>query len=342
VPLAGDAEPGHSVLTEPAEPGPHGRAEAAAFAVDQTVHHDIERDHQTHWSGETESQESAGEDSANEDGPALPEPGTIMPTAPTEDLSHPAPEAAVAAVAAVGDDTALASQDVPLAGDADAEPGHSALTEPAAPGPHGRADAGAFAVDQTVHHDIERDRETCWSGEPERQYAADAVVRPDGDDVGPLVEAEPSRALLPESQLAVGPEEDPGDLFEPMANPPFAPPLEAVAPVVAPAPPSDLASNPEHTRAPSSEREPECGEDAQAAMSAPEAEGLDEVSSVDTAALALPPSAALEAKPLPQAPSPQPRVAAAPAAQAVPRSAPSDPLAPVRALSEEEMIALFS
>ena len=78
-------------------------------------------------------------------------------------------------------------------------------------------------------------------------------------------------------------------------------------------------------------------------MSAPEAEELGEVSSVDTAALALSPSAAPDAKPPPlQAPSPQPRVAAAPAAQTVPRPAPSDPLAPVRALSEEEMIALFS
>ena len=57
---------------------------------------------------------------------------------------------------------------------------------------------------------------------------ADVVVRPDGDDVGPLVEAGPSRALLPELQPPVGPEEDPGDLFEPVANLPFASPVEAV------------------------------------------------------------------------------------------------------------------
>ena len=80
-----------------------------------------------------------------------------------------------------------------------------------------------------------------------------------GTRSSPLVDAEPSRALLPESQPLVGPEEDPGDLFEPVANLPFAPPVEAVElPVVAPAPPSDLASNPEHTRSPSSESEPEC------------------------------------------------------------------------------------
>jgi hypothetical protein len=219
-------------------------------------------------------------------------------------------------------------------------------------------EAGASAVDQTVHRDLENDHETHWSGEAERQCVADTVDRPDGDDVGPLREAGASRALLPESEPPVGPQEDPGDLFEPMANPPPVPPVEATTPDEAPPQPSDLAANPEHTRAPSSEafsgeafsseafsseREPERGEDAQAAMSAPEAEASGEVFSVDAAALALSSSAAPDAKPPPpQAPSPQPRVAAPSAAQAVLGSAPSDPLAPVRALSEEEIIALFS
>jgi hypothetical protein len=47
--------------------------------------------------------------------------------------------------------------------------------------------------------------------------------------------------------------------------------------------------------------------------------------------------------PPPAAPqSAPPRVAAAPASRAIPRPAASDPLAAVRALSEEELIALFS
>ncbi|MGD0027036.1 MAG: hypothetical protein ABSC37_20845, partial [Xanthobacteraceae bacterium] len=253
-------------------------------------------------SGWASRQESPGEDSANEDGPALPEPGVIMPAAPTDSLSHPAPQAPA------GGDATLASQAVPLAGEANAAPGHSALTEPADRAPQRRAEPADFAVEQTAHDDVERDHETQLSGDAEQQGSIASVDRPsaDADEVRSLLAAEPSRALLPESEPLVGPEEDPGDLFEPMATPPFAPPVEAVAPVVAPAPapPSDLASNPEHTRSPSSESEPECRQDAQAAMNAPEAAGLGEVSSVDTAALALSASAAPDAEPPPQAPSP--------------------------------------
>jgi hypothetical protein len=53
-------------------------------------------------------------------------------------------------------------------------------------------------------------------------------------------------------------------------------------------------------------------------------------------------SAAMQAEPSQGQPSPRPVGAAAPAARAIPRPPPSDPLAAVRALSEEELIALFS
>jgi len=50
-------------------------------------------------------------------------------------------------------------------------------------------------------------------------------------------------------------------------------------------------------------------------------------------------------KPGTQAPLPQPRITASPAspgARPIPRPAPNDPLMALRALSEEEIIALFS
>ena len=209
----------------------------------------------------------AGEDSANADGLALPEPGAIMPAAPVESPLPAAPETTV------GSDMAL-----------------------------DRAAAGR-------------------------------------DDFHPLLAGEPSRALLLESQ-PVGPEEDPGDLFEPMADPHLAAPSGPMIPVVAPAP-SDLAATPEHVGVSSGERVPESAPDEQAAISAREPGSLGEVSAPETAALALSLSAGPVPKPSP-ATTPQLRPASGGPAQAVPRQVPNDPLAPVRALSEEEMIALFS
>jgi hypothetical protein len=49
-----------------------------------------------------------------------------------------------------------------------------------------------------------------------------------------------------------------------------------------------------------------------------------------------------ESKPPPAPTLPPPRGNVGPATRAIPRAAPSDPLAAVRALSDEELIALFS
>lgn len=220
----------------------------------------------------------AGEDSANAEGLALPEPGAMPAGAPAESPSHAAPETPV------GSEMALAPRTVPPEGEAGAEAGR--------------------------------------------------------DDVLPRLEGERSRELLPESQPPVGPEEDPGDLFEPTADRHLPAPSKPMIPVAALAP-SDLAATPEHVSAPSGERVLESAPDAPAAMSAPEAGGLGEVTAPNTAALALSPFPGPVPKPSPT-PTPQLRPASGAPAQAVPRQVPNDPLAPVRALSEEEMIALFS
>jgi hypothetical protein len=101
----------------------------------------------------------------------------------------------------------------------------------------------------------------------------------------------------------IAPDDDPGDLFD----------------LTSPAP--SLAAKPEPLAAPT-ERTPEPAPAIRAPLAA-----------------SIPPAAPL----MPPLPPQQSRVAAVPVQpQPVPRPAPNDPLGPVRALSEEETIALFS
>lgn len=141
------------------------------------------------------------------------------------------------------------------------------------------------------------------------------------------VESKPSRTALPD--VSIDPDEDPGDLFEPVAVATAKPlTVSGVATSVAAAPaPSNVAAKAEKTPAAASNSEQKPVQSAQPATSAP----------------GIPVSAPSSAKPdaKPQAQPASPRAASA-APQAAPRPGPADPLAPVRALSEEEMIALFS
>jgi len=105
------------------------------------------------------------------------------------------------------------------------------------------------------------------------------------------------------------PQDDPGDLFEPRTSPVAVPPDMSgvvVAPLP-PTPPSNALAGAERGSIPADEKPPE-------------------------------PDHAARTSPSP--PSSQP--AAGPPQHAIGRQAPNDPLAAVRALSEEEMIALFS
>ena len=135
---------------------------------------------------------------------------------------------------------------------------------------------------------------------------ADHAAPAEENEIDSILEPAPLDQALPDSRALSGPEEDPGDLFEPLPlpSPLLTPPIEAPSPAII-----TQQTPPAEQPAP--------------AVSAPEPE---------PARLPL------------EQPSP-PRAAAMPVTRAVPRPAPSDPRDPltaIRALSEEELIALFS
>lgn len=276
-------------------------------------------------------------DEPRPDASDLPAPGAV-PARSSENLSAPKPEEQVE----LADEAA--STAAPLAGEGGPEP------QPALPGeavgsaqwhPLGSADV---AIEQHVDHDdvqrdIEHEGETQVSYDPVGAEPVGAADRAEGNaanagEIFQPVPAEPSRPLLPEPQAAIDPDEDPGDLFEPIANTPAAVPLEAMPQ------PSDIASAPEPIPPSSSENELKLDASAPAVMSAPGAEKMSDAAPSERSAPAAPPAAKPDAKP--PAPAVPPRVAAAPSAQQAPRPVVIDPLAPLRALSEEETIALFS
>jgi len=151
---------------------------------------------------------------------------------------------------------------------------------------------GSLAADETVgDHEVERLHDT-----PDEIALASAAK-----DVEAPIEDEP-RHLSPPEDLSAGPEEDPGDLFEPRT------PQDKVH-AVSGAFRGEPRANQVHA-----------AESPEAAFSAP------------------PMPTAL---PIEQSLQP-PSVAEAPVAREVPRPTPSDPLAALRALSDEERIALFS
>jgi hypothetical protein len=195
--------------------------------------------------------------------------------------------------------------------DADREP--PALVESVDSGAQWQAEPENAAADQ-VRPEPSGDHRTQSSAAMDQQVPVDgSLPSAIGDQDGPPPGAQPSRALLPEPQALLGPEEDPDDLFEPAASALLAPPVaDALPPAVAPAPPADFGSSSEH---------------ADAAAAAPFPSAIPSAIPSATSDGVLPTPLAL----------PQPRTATAPL-----RASPSDPLAAVRALSEEEIIALFS
>lgn len=286
---------------------------------------------------------SLSEQSARAEAPDLPAPDAT-PANSSESLSAPGPEQPVE----LGIGSAFAAS--PLVGEGGSEAPQAPPGETAgfAQGdPLGSAD---HAVERLVDHDViqrdvEREAEMYSSSEPVGEGPVRAVDRGEADaenadEIFQPIAGEPLRALLPEAQPAIDPDEDPGDLFEPIANAPVAVPIETAMPVAAPPQPSNVAPDPEHIPPPSSENEPKLAPSAPAVLGAPGAGQMPDVAAPENSA----PAPSLAAKPdaKPPAPPAPPRIAAAPPPQQAPRPVATDPLAPVRALSEEELIALFS
>jgi hypothetical protein len=247
------------------------------------------------------------------------------------------------------------------------DPAGSERIEPAA-----AIAAAQPAGDEIRGHDAERLDDSA--------QATDAVDTQsfDEDDVGSLLQLEPVHPLLSDTLPPTGPEEDPADLFEPLPapSPLFTPPVEAMAAARAPAAAIAGAVKPEDSKQTTHDsnigdadrelpdvhavatttlsREWEERREEATSASASEGEAASQVFSAASPASASAAPASMEAKleakleakpeskPPPAPTLPPPRGNVGPATRAIPRAAPSDPLAAVRALSDEELIALFS
>ncbi len=236
------------------------------------------------------------------------------------------------------------------------EPGREPPSEPAQP-----------AGDEIRGHDAER------LDDAAQESATDAVDTQsfDQDDVGSLLQLESAHPLLPDTPPPTGPEEDPADLFEPLPLPiasPLFTPVEAMAAAGAPAASIAGAVKPEDSKQTTHDsnigdadreltdvhgvaiitlsREWEEGRAEATPARASEGEAASQVFPAASPAPIFAAPASMEVKietKSPAAPAlPPPHVNVAPVTRAIPRAAPSDPLASVRALSEEELIALFS
>jgi hypothetical protein len=185
---------------------------------------------------------------------------------------------------------------------------------------------------------VESDHEVHSRCEVDRQDSPDAVgAAANAEEACSQIEA----TKPPEWQTFADPEDDPGDLFEPR-KPPVAAPVVASAPALPEsptAPPPEALSSFEHTSMPAGKSvEPELTPPETSHSAEPDGSGA----AFEAPAPPAPsPAAAPEAASPPPAPAAQGVADAAPPPAAA-RQAPNDPLAALRALSEEEMIALFT
>jgi hypothetical protein len=224
--------------------------------------------------------------------------------------------------------------------------------------------AAAVVQDCAAEHDTDE-----LQNDIVEEFATETIVAPAAEEsVVPSALGSGSRdSTLPDSQASIGPDEDPDELFEPVPLLlPIPSPLSPVAAASAPTPIDPVAALDDiRPRAPigldsaahdelraadadtlaiialsHARIEERLDEAAAARISA--AAAADEVFSVEsrreTAAPPPPPPVRL---PLEQ-PLPQPRAAATPMARSAARPTPSDPLDTIRALSEAELVALFS
>ncbi len=189
--------------------------------------------------------------------------------------------------------------------------------------------AAADAVERPADIETRRDDSAERFDDTDAQMSAtdSADARVADGDIGSLLQSVP--VPLPETQAPAGPERDPENLFEPV-------PLPI---------PSPLDGNEEAAHA--SERENEAAhvsdhENEAACVHHREGEAASELLSAETSASASAASAPTVGTPPSETPSPQPHADVNATPPAIPRAVLDDPLAQLRALSEEELIALFS
>ena len=219
-----------------------------------------------------------------------------------------------------------------------------------APPPHQQTELHPAKAEFSFEHGAEADSVTeklpglDSDTDVARVDAVEIAARPDEE---PRVDAEPAHSAFSESQPTTGPDEDPGDLFEPMplSGAIYALPIETTVLVVAPISPIQMMprltlnrptlmhdSNPMSAQL-------EAGTDARPAATRSED---DKSPVIEPLAADFPEFVgAADFESLTDT-SVNEDGAVADAAREITLSAPSDPLAEIRALSEEELIALFS
>jgi len=220
--------------------------------------------------------------------------------------------------------------------------------EPTAPGLDAQRDAasnGSALAPRVGNSDSQRLQDTVQPS----AIAAAPVSLAEDSDIDSIFEPEAVPRALPDSQAMAGPEEDPADLFEP-APPSSASPTSPANELVAPALSNVAASAPpvvadETAVTMMAQEEAVAREDkVQATADSSSAAATDQISPPESPTSSAAVSATDQAAPEPY--WQQPRHAAVIAdAHAIPRAATGesrDPLAALRALSEEELIALFS
>ncbi len=303
---------------------------------------------------ELASEELASEQSSNEElaGEELPSEALPSEESPSEEWpSAQSPSAAAS----------------PEQSSSEAAPGEGAFCPPEAAEPinqppqHPAAHADIAAVHPLGSEPAGDDAE--WFHDTVAETAAEATaetaVEPmievaqaaaaDAGEGGSRLDTEPAHPLLPAAQTPAGPagpEEDPGDLFDAMTLP-IPSPQSTLPAEQAAAAPAEIAANLEDSKqithssnADDTDRgRADAGALAAGALSRQRTAARADAARAPAPALAAPASTQVE---LPLEQPSQPRAAATPVARAMSRPAASDPLASVRALSEEELIALFS
>jgi hypothetical protein len=353
---AAEQTPGDAQSVEAELPNEQGLLEAASVVEPPvTTHPDISLDVLSERGVTRAAETQDGEGIAVE--APQPEPAPFEPpehgiaAAPVSAVAEPQPAVSVApaeepaleAQALADIDRALAGDDVPMLDDPAARTVTPPLSEPSGLAAAEDSVIAANPIEPSSTAD-ERDSEHRTPSESKQQIAATvsehAAEAADAMSAPSVEEA--ALAFSLKTDLTLGPQDDPGDLFEPASEAPAVSAEQAVSPEVPPlaAAASGWEQQQEQPAASVPEKTEAQAEPKTKAI-APEPEQAS-ANSVHNAAppLATPSSPAPPTPVAAKQPPVQPRAAVPPAPAG--RTAPNDPLAALRALSEEEKIALFS
>ncbi len=267
-----------------------------------------------------------------------------------------------------GGDTTLAAPSRPAVAEGAAED-TDAATKPVAIAPQRLSEPAGFAAAPSVEQHGEGDRELASQREVTEPASAEwAKSVESAKSVVPVPSVEPRAGpanepvALPippaEVESPFGPDDDPGDLFEPVAEAQIVAAAQPARLTVAPLDLNDLVADAELIARPPLPIEPEWTlalrvepgrGGTKTAVDSIEASRPQSAAPVRPASGAAGVTPAVEAVPAKTATPPPPpvtsrrrRAGSAASGASESRSAANDPLAPLRALSEEELIALFS